>query len=205
MMSSALIAVAAFAAAVAVAGCGGSGDAASAGAHSIQQTDTPVITGRPAGYNPDDVAFATNMVPHHKQAIALAALVPDRSADPDLVALAERITATQQPEVNVLNVFLVQWNENPDSAQGDHSGHGPTMPGMVDDATMTKLKTLHGADFDTLWLQSMISHHQGAVEMAKAEIANGANVDAISMAKTMLAAQQNEIGQMKQMLEGAKP
>jgi uncharacterized protein (DUF305 family) len=205
MMSRAVIATAAFAAAVALAGCGGSGDAASAGARSTQQTDTPVITGRPAGYNADDVAFATNMVPHHKQAIALAALAPDRSADPDLVALAQRITATQQPEVNVLNVFLVQWKENPDSAQGDHSGHGQTMPGMVDDATMTKLKSLHGSEFDTLWLQSMISHHQGAVEMAKAEIANGANVDAISMAKTMLAAQQTEIGQMKQMLEGAKP
>ena len=52
------------------------------------------------------------------------------------------------------------------------------MAGMVDEATMAKLETLKGAEFDTLWLQSMIGHHQGAIEMAKAELANGQNVDA---------------------------
>ena len=55
---------------------------------------------------------------------------------------------------------------------------------MVDDATMARLASLNGAEFDTLWLQSMIGHHQGAIEMAKAEIANGENVDAIGLAKT---------------------
>ena len=79
------------------------------------------------------------------------------------------------------------------------------MHGMVDDATVSRLESLRGTEFDTLWLQSMIGHHQGAVEMAKAEIADGENVDAIAMATTMVAAQQAEIGQMKQMLEGSNP
>ena len=73
---------------------------------------------------------------------------------------------------------------------------------MVDGATMTKLASLNGAEFDTLWLESMIGHHQGAIEMAKAEIANGENVDAIGMAKTIVDTQQAEIDQMKQMLGG---
>jgi uncharacterized protein (DUF305 family) len=174
----------------------------SAAAHTDQQhSEQPVITGQPAGYNADDVAFATNMIPHHQQAVDLAALAPDRSSNPGLVALANQISAAQQPEINVMKVFLVQWNENPDTNSG-HTGHGSTMQGMVDPATMAKLQSLDGAEFDTLWLQSMISHHQGAIEMAKAEIANGDNVDAKSLADNIVATQQAEIGQMKQLLGG---
>ena len=163
------------------------------------RSDEPVITGQPAGYNADDVAFATNMVPHHQQAIELSALVPDRSTNPQLIALAQQIAAAQQPEINVMKVFLVQWNENPDTNSG-HAGHGNAMQGMVDEATMSKLKSLNGAEFDKLWLESMISHHQGAIEMAKAEIANGDNADAKTLARNIVTTQEAEIGQMKQML-----
>jgi uncharacterized protein (DUF305 family) len=164
-------------------------------------TDQPVITGQPAGYNADDVAFATNMIPHHQQAVELSAMVPDRSTNAELVALAQQISAAQQPEINVMKVFLVQWNENPDTNSG-HAGHGNAMQGMVDQATMTKLESLNGQEFDKLWLESMISHHQGAIEMAKAEIANGDNMDAKSLAKNIVTTQEAEIGQMKQMLGG---
>lgn len=165
------------------------------------KSDEPVITGEPAGYNADDVAFATNMIPHHQQAVDLSALVPERSTNADLIALAQQISAAQQPEIQVMKVFLVQWNENPENNSG-HGGHGNTMQGMVDEATMSKLKSLHGAEFDKLWLESMISHHQGAIEMAKAEIANGDNVDAKALAKNIVTTQEAEIGQMKQMLGG---
>jgi uncharacterized protein (DUF305 family) len=166
-----------------------------------QRTDEPVITGEPAGFNADDVAFATNMIPHHQQAVEMSALVADRSTNPELIELAKKISAVQQPEIEIMKVFLVQWKENPDTGSA-HGGHGGTMAGMVDEATMTRLESLNGAEFDTLWLESMISHHQGAIEMAKAEIANGENVDAKRMAQTIIDTQQAEIGQMKQMLGG---
>ena len=165
------------------------------------QTDQPVITGQPAGYNADDVAFAANMIPHHQQAVDLSAMVPDRCTNAALVALADQISAAQQPEINVMKVFLVQWNENPDTSSG-HEGHDSTMAGMVDATTMTKLESLNGAEFDKLWLESMISHHEGAIEIAKAEVANGDNVDAKALANKIVAAQEAEIGQMKQMLGG---
>ena len=167
--------------------------------HSGHSTDEPVVTGAPAGFNADDVAFATNMVPHHEQAVEMSALVPDRSTNQELIALANKISAAQQPEINALKVFLVQWNENPQDSTGGHQGHGD-MQGMMDEATMTKLQSLKGAEFDKLWLQSMISHHQGAIEMAKAEVANGKNVDAKNMAQAIIDAQQAEITQMKTML-----
>jgi uncharacterized protein (DUF305 family) len=164
-------------------------------------SDQPVITGQPAGYNADDVAFATNMIPHHEQAVELSAMVPDRSTNAELIGLAQQISGAQQPEINVMKVFLVQWNENPEANSG-HEGHGSTMAGMVDAPTMTKLESLNGAEFDKLWLESMISHHQGAIEMAKAEITNGDNVDAKALADKIVATQEAETGQMKQMLGG---
>jgi uncharacterized protein (DUF305 family) len=166
-----------------------------------QHPDDPVITGQPAGNNADDVAFATNMIPHHQQAVDLSAMVPDRSANAELIALAKQIAAAQQPQIEIMKVFLVQWNENPGTNSG-HAGHGNTMAGMVDAATMTKLESLNGPEFDKLWLESMISHHQGAIDMAKAEIANGDNVDAKALAENIVATQGTEIGQMKQMLGG---
>ena len=146
------------------------------------------------------------MIAHHGQAIELAAMVPERSTNPELIALAAKISAEQEPEIKALRVFLVQWDENPDDdasqgEQGEHGGHG-AMAGMVDEATMAKLQSLRGTEFDTLWLQSMISHHQGAIEMAKAEIANGDNVDAKTLATNIVTTQEAEIGQMKQMLGG---
>jgi uncharacterized protein (DUF305 family) len=159
---------------------------------------SPIISAQPADFNADDVAFATDMVPHHQQAVDLSALVPDRSTDPQVIALAQKISAEQAPEIQTLKVFLVQWN--PDSPAGPSGHAGMAMNGMVDDATMARLKSLKGPEFDTLWLQSMIGHHQGAIEMANAEIAKGQNVDAKQLAQSIVTAQQSEIDQMKQML-----
>ncbi|MDT7793060.1 MAG: hypothetical protein QOD59_2496 [Mycobacterium sp.] len=104
-----------------------------------------------------------------------------------------------------MKVFLVQWTDgggNPTSSDSGHAGHGNAMQGMVDQPTMTTLQSLNGQEFDKLWLASMIGHHQGAIEMAKAEIANGDNVDAKALAKNIVTTQEAEIGQMKQMLGG---
>jgi uncharacterized protein (DUF305 family) len=193
-----LAVLAALAAAVFLSSCS---SPASDGHTDHEHADEPVITGEPAGFNADDVAFATNMIPHHQQAVELSALVRGRSDNAELVALSEQISAAQQPEIQTMKVFLVQWNENPDTAAG-HEGHGATMQGMVDEATMTKLESLNGAEFDTLWLESMISHHQGAIEMARAQIAHGENVDAKRLAQTIIDTQQAEIDRMNQMLGG---
>jgi uncharacterized protein (DUF305 family) len=67
---------------------------------------------------------------------------------------------------------------------------------------MVKLGTLTGAEFDALWLQSMINHHRGAIEMARVEIANGRNADMITMARNIAADQQAEVDQMTPMLAG---
>jgi uncharacterized protein (DUF305 family) len=159
-----------------------------------------------ADFNDADETFATGMIPHHEQAIEMSALVPERSSDPAVVELAAAISGAQKPEIDVLKVFLVQWNgaeSSPETSTDAHEGHDMgAMDGMVDEATMARLATLRGAEFDTLWLQSMIGHHEGAIGMANTEIADGANPDAKALAKQIVTAQQAEIDQMKQMLGG---
>ncbi|WP_319447559.1 MULTISPECIES: DUF305 domain-containing protein [unclassified Mycobacterium] len=157
----------------------------------------------PAAFNDADVSFATNMIPHHQQAVEMSAMVPDRSTNPEVVKLAADISAAQGPEIETMKAFLVQWN----AGGSDHQGHGDMaggmqMDGMVDQATMTKLGSLKGPEFDTLWLQSMIGHHEGAIKMAQAELAGGANADAKTLAGQIVTGQQAEIVTMKQMLGG---
>jgi uncharacterized protein (DUF305 family) len=151
----------------------------------------------PAPNNAADVAFVTGMIPHHEQAVAMSALVPQRSTDPAIIKLAADISAAQGPEIETMKVFLVQWNAGADTG---HEGHDMgSMDGMVDDSTMAKLASLKGNEFDTLWLQSMIGHHEGAIKMANTEIADGANADAKTLAQQIVANQQAEVDQMKKM------
>lgn len=196
-ISSRIVAVAAaFVIAVVLSSCSSSQD------HAEHATPTTTTTSDTvAAHNADDVMFAQMMIPHHQQALELSALVPDRSSNPAVVDLAAKIAAEQQPEINAMKALLLQWDVDPNAA-ADHGGHGMGMAGMVDEATMTRLDSLKGSDFDTLWLQSMISHDQGAIEMAKAEVANGQSADMTTLAKSIITAQQAEIDQMKQMLGG---
>ncbi len=197
--------IAALSALLVLAGCGGGDDVSEASSTGRQIPETPVITGTPASHNAADITFAETMVKHHQQAIDLSRMVAAASTNPDLIALADQIIATQQPEINILNVFLVQWNENPDAQTDPETGDDPLEPsiqGMVDDATVAQLQSLRGAEFDRLWLQSMIAQHQGGVDMADDEMAVGVNVDAIAIAKTIAAGLGSQIVSMKQMLEG---
>jgi uncharacterized protein (DUF305 family) len=195
-----LAVVAAFAATLAVSSCGTAAredpredQGLPASATSAEQV---------AAHNADDVMFAQMMIPHHQQAVELAAMVPDRSTNPDVIALAAKIAGEQQPEINTMKALLLQWDVDPDEMSHESGHAGMAMAGMVDDATMVKLDNLKGTDFDTLWLQSMISHHEGAIAMAKTEIADGKSADMKTLAGSIVTAQQAEIDQMKQMLIG---
>ena len=74
------------------------------------------------------------------------------------------------------------------------------MPGMMSDADMQKLQQASGAAFDKMFLQMMIQHHQGAVDMGKTELANGSNADAKALAQSIIDTQTAQITQMQHML-----
>jgi uncharacterized protein (DUF305 family) len=164
-----------------------------------RSADQPVITGVPVGVNSDDVAFATSTAASYGQTAELTSLVPGHSTNPEVIALASDIDDVQRPDLETMKVFLVQWDSNSDggSAQGGQVG---STPGMVDDATMAQLGSLRGKDFDTLWLRTMVGHQQGAVTLARAEVAKGANVDAVATAKRLVGTYQAQIGRMQRLL-----
>jgi uncharacterized protein (DUF305 family) len=178
------------AAVVAVVGaCGGSSTTHEHSGHSANSTV----------HNVDDVAFAQNMIPHHQQAVDMSAMVPRNTTNHELIVLAKHISLDQQSEIEVMQGWLAQWGV---PTAHDHGGHGGgmAMEGMVDDATMNTMQSLTGADFDALWLRSMINHHQGAVSMARKEIARGQNPDAVKLARIIIDAQQWEIARMNDIL-----
>jgi uncharacterized protein (DUF305 family) len=162
---------------------------------------SPAHDSRSAEHNAADVAFAEDMIPHHRQAVDMTAMVPSRSTNPDLLVIATHISSDQQAEILTMKGLLAQWgvpdapsHENPE----DHSGMH--IAGMVDGATLNTIQTLSGPPFDALWMTSMISHHQGAIAMAQNEIDQGRSPDAIKLAKMIISAQQREIAQMNHLL-----
>jgi len=174
---------------------------AAGGCQSPSPTSTPEpqSSSSPAGASvgsATDIAFLENMVVHHQQALELTALVPGRSANPALDRLANQITAQQQTELQGCQAQLLQW-EAPGTPSAEHAAD---IPGMVDQATVDKLRNSRGPAFDKLWLESMIAHHRGAITMAHNEIEHGQSPEAISIAQSLAPRQQTEIDQMTAML-----
>jgi uncharacterized protein (DUF305 family) len=168
--------------------------------------DHPASASQSADHNAADVAFAQEMIPHHRQAVEMAAMVPSRTTNPDVRMMATHISWDQQAEIRTMTGLLAQWGEPVAADHGEHSGMDMpgmstmVMPGMVDGATMTQIQSLNGAAFDELWITSMIDHHQGAVTMAQTEIADGQSPDAKKLAEMIISAQQREIAQMNNLV-----
>jgi uncharacterized protein (DUF305 family) len=168
-------------------------------AHTLPTDDKPVITGEPAAYNSADVAFANSMTAQEQEGIDISHLVPDRSTNSELVTFAAKTAVALQVDTEVLKALGAQWKEGQDKQPGD-GGPTSTTGGIVDNPAIAKLDSLHGREFDTLWLKSMIGLDQGAIGVANAEVANGKNVDATSLAKQIVKARQAEIARMQQIL-----
>lgn len=199
-MRKSLIGVAVFAA-FAVTACGN--DMAGMDHGSSSTTPAATSNAQAAGHNADDVTFAQGMVPHHAQAIDMAKLVPSRSINPKVLDLAKKVEAAQDPEIKKMNEWLAAWGAPTSTAGMDHgSGHG-SMPGMMSMEDMGKLGQAKGAEFDKMWLDMMIKHHEGAIEMAKTELQKGSNADAKKLAQEIIDAQQKEITEMQGLLKAA--
>ena len=156
-------------------------------------------------HNKQDVTFASDMIPHHEQAIQMAKMAKAHAGSTDVRQLADDIEAAQGPEIKTMAGWLKAWGEDaPSGSMSGMGGMGGTsnndVPGMMSDDDMTKLGQATGATFDQMWLKGMIAHHEGAVVMANTEIAKGKNADAIDLAKTIKTAQTKEIATMKKML-----
>ncbi|TQN43098.1 uncharacterized protein (DUF305 family) [Blastococcus colisei] len=150
-------------------------------------------------FNDADVAFAQGMIPHHEGALGMAEMALERASDPRVLDLAERIQAGQEPEIDLMTGWLEEWGEPVESSGTGGMDHGSD-GGMDHGSDGMGDMPAAGPDFDVMWLQSMIEHHDGAVIMAQIEIDDGANEEAIDLARVIVETQNDEINEMQQLL-----
>jgi uncharacterized protein (DUF305 family) len=123
-----------------------------------------------------DVAFVQGMIPHHVQALRMTRLVPDRTGREDVPLFAERIDLSQEDEIDVMRRWLEARDEevpdlgaahDMDDMAGMEGMDGELMPGMLTEEELLELEAATGEEFDRLFLEAMIRHHQGAMAMVE--------------------------------------
>ncbi|ADB30623.1 protein of unknown function DUF305 [Kribbella flavida DSM 17836] len=186
---------------LALAGCGDNSDSGTMpgmdhGAPSSTQSSSAPAAG---DFNDADVTFATQMIPHHQQAVQMANMADYNASAPAVKKLAKAIRAAQGPEIKTLSAWLTSWGKPvPTPSHGDHSAH--EMPGMLSEDELSDLGNASGSTFDRLWAQQMIKHHQGAIGMAKAEQTGGRNAGAVDLARKIATDQAREIAALQRLL-----
>ncbi|MFJ9626026.1 DUF305 domain-containing protein [Streptomyces sp. NPDC101181] len=146
--------------------------------------------------NAADFRYARMMIEHHGQALVMTALVPERASADSVKRLAARVAASQKPEIGAMEGWLTRNDGDRHEEHHDHAG----MPGMATEAQLKKLRAADGEAFDQLFLQLMITHHQGAVTMAAEALADGNDVFVEEMASDVSAQQTVEINRMRALM-----
>ncbi|HEX5830493.1 MAG TPA: DUF305 domain-containing protein [Gemmatimonadaceae bacterium] len=168
-----------------------------------------------------DARFVRQMMAHHAQALVMTQLVSSRSVRDDVRLLAERIAVSQRDEIERMGHWLERHGEAVPSFAASHEHHGApaeegqaagshqaAMPGMLTGEELARLERATGADFDRLFLQYMIRHHEGALTMV-AELfgSRGAGQDPelFQLASDIDADQRAEIARMRRLQNGPAP
>jgi uncharacterized protein (DUF305 family) len=160
-------------------------------------------------FNTADVTFASSMIQHHAQAIQMVNLTQKRRLDPQVEELANAVRDAQVPEIETMSDWLTAWGEEVPETSLSHSNAGhdmddmsgvegmDDMPGMMSEEDMQSLEDASDAQFQALWLDMMIEHHQGAIEMAQSEQDDGLFKPAVSVAEDIITTQTDEIAAME--------
>ena len=204
--------IAAATAAVLAAGCSDSSTAPAAGG----STAAPPASSQPASapispeHNEADMMFAQGMIPHHTQAITMSSHAAQRAASQEVKDLAARIEQAQGPEIEQMSQMLDAWGApRPQPGSTAMPGMpgmpgmpmgGMPMPGMMGEGQMQQLAAQSGPAFDRMFLQMMIEHHTGAIQLAQTEQAQGLNPQAKELAGAIVSDQQQEITEMQALL-----
>lgn len=195
---------------LALTACGTSSSNGSHGMPGSSGGTTNTASGRGTSANgaksPAEVLFATGMIPHHAQAVTMASIALSQATDAPVRALAQEIKAAQAPEIARMSGWLTGWKAPVPAADDEHNmaGMGAETNGMMSMQEMTDLGRAAGWAFDRMWLLMMTRHHEGAVAMARTELAHGANPEAKTLAQSIIDSQTAEIAKMKSILNGLR-
>jgi uncharacterized protein (DUF305 family) len=150
-------------------------------------------------HTPADARFMQGMIGHHAQALEMTALVPSRTMREEIRLLAGRIEASQADEIRMMQAWLRDRNEKLPDPHAHHAPGAPLMPGMLTAEQMQRLAAAKGAEFDRLFLEYMIAHHEGALVMVDQLFSTpsaGQESDVFAFASDVDADQRMEIDRM---------
>jgi uncharacterized protein (DUF305 family) len=163
-------------------------------------------------YSPADIDFMAGMIPHHAQAVLIAAWAASHGARPDIRILCERMVIAQRDEIETMRNWLRDRGETVPAANASHHRmkmngveHDMLMPGMLTPEQLAELDKASGPEWDRLFLTFMIRHHEGAIKMVDDLFASyGAlqDDDVYKLASDIHADQEIEIERMQKMLAG---
>ena len=159
-------------------------------------------------YAAADVMFLQGMISHHAQAMEMAELVESRSTREVMDLLAQRISLSQDDEIAMMQGWLSERDLAVPGADAHHAVGFELMPGMLSDEQMAELEQAQGAEFDSLFLNTMIEHHLGAIEMVENLLdQRGSAQEPVLYAFTsdITSDQNSEIERMDAMLAGFSP
>lgn len=151
-------------------------------------------------HNAADAAFATDMVPHHAQAVQMANMALKSAGNAQVKSLATAIKAAQDLEITQMSGWLRGWKLSVPTGMGGMGGMNHSGTGMMSDADMTRLGKATGAAFDRMWVQMMISHHRGAINTARTELTDGKNIVAKALARSIVTSQGAQVAQLTKLL-----
>ena len=191
--------------------CSGNADPGSTGEAPVPETSVATDTAGTgeeisAEHNDADVMFAQMMIPHHQQAVEMSEILLAKDDIPQNVAdFAQGVIDAQGPEIDRMNAMLEAWGQQPMNMDdmdgtGGMGGHGG-MSGMMSEDDMQQLEDATGTEAAKLYLEQMTRHHEGAVDMAEQQVADGQNPQAVALAEQVIEDQEAEIQEMKTMLE----
>ncbi|MGW5880177.1 DUF305 domain-containing protein [Nocardiopsis terrae] len=173
------------------------------------------LVGRPS-YPLDtgaDAGFLRDMSAHHAQAVDMSLIIIDKTEDVELHTVATDMARTQQAQIGMMQGWLTAWGLNSRSAEppmawmeghehGGGEGEVPeTMPGLATSEELVELNEAEGVEAEVLFLELMIAHHIGGVEMAEAEVDLGNEELVTNLAQGMIDAQLSEVENMERMIE----
>jgi uncharacterized protein (DUF305 family) len=151
-----------------------------------------------------DVKFMQDMIHHHAQALDMTALIASRTSLEQMKSLGQRIEISQSDEIKMMQRWLGARGQEAPDVHAHHMPGAALMPGMLSPEEMDRLAAARGADFDRLWLEGMIRHHDGALTMVDKLFATpgaGQESEVFSFASDVVADQKAEIDRMEIMLE----
>jgi len=155
-------------------------------------------------YIDTDIKFMQGMIGHHAQAIEMVAFIPTHSSRREMVLLGQRIDISQTDEIKMMQDWLRLRGQQVPGVNAMHA-HGATlMPGMLSEEEMARLARANGDEFDRLFLEGMIKHHEGAITMVKELFATagaGQEVSIFSFANDVDIDQRMEIQRMGALLD----